>query len=73
MKNFAKAVLNKNPKAFVIHITSWLSLMTIYLARKTQVALLFIKKLKNLVKYLVFSNVFSEKKALMLSKITKLD
>lgn len=73
MKNFAKAVLNKNHKAFVMHITSWLSLMIIYLARKTQVALLFIKKLKNLVKYLVFSNVFSEKKALMLSKITKLD
>lgn len=37
--------MDKNVKAFVIYITFWLSLILIYLAKKTQITLLIIKKI----------------------------
>lgn len=55
-----------------MHITS-ISLkkskISIYLARKAQIALLIAKKIKILTKYLNFNNVFLKKKALVLSKM----
>lgn len=72
-KKFAKAVLDKNVKAFVVHVTSWVVSMSIHLAWKAQITLLFAEKVKIPNKYSDISNVFSEKKALVLLKILKLN
>ena len=59
-KEFAKAALDENPKIFVVSV-SFLSLrlkMTIHLAWKAQIALLFAKKVTVLAKYTNFTNVF---------------
>ena len=45
----------------------------IYLAKKTQIVLLVSKKIWILTKYLDFSNIFLEKKALILPKATKIN
>lgn len=75
-KEFAKVVLNKNIKVFVMHVT-FLSfnkiMIIIYLTKKAQIALLLTKEVKILAKYLDFFNVFSKKKALVLLEITKLN
>ena len=47
--------------------------MAIYPARKTHIALLIAKEVKISTNYLDFLDVFSEKKALILSKITDLN
>ena len=68
-KKFAKAMLDKNIEAFMIHISS-LSLrlkMTIYLAKKAQIASLLVKKVTIiLAKYLDFADAFSKKPAKIL-------
>lgn len=65
--------LDKNVEAFVIYIISQFCLILIHLTRKTQIVLLLAKKIKILAKYLDFSNVFSEKKVLILLEKTKLN
>ena len=47
--------------------------MAIYPARKAQIVLLVAKEVKISTKYLDFSDVFLEKKALILSEATKLN
>lgn len=44
-KKFANMVLDINIEVFITHIT-FLLIMTIYLVRKTKIALLFTKRLK---------------------------
>lgn len=71
-KMFAKLALYKNIKAFIIYVTSFNSnLILIYLAKKAQIILFFVKKNKNLAKYFDFLDVFSKKKTLMLPKLAK--
>lgn len=48
-----------------------LNLMLIYLIKKAKIALLFTKKVKILARYLDFLDIFWEKKALGLRKLTK--
>ena len=52
---------------------TFLLTIAIYPAKKTQIILLIIKKVKILTKYLNFSDVFLEEKALELLKITMLN
>ena len=47
--------------------------MVIYLVKKARIALLVTKKVKILTKYLDFSDIFLEAKALILLKIIKLN
>ena len=67
-KEFAKVVLDKNIKAFVVHVSvlSLGSKMTIHSAWKAQIALLLAKKVTVPVKYADFSDVFLKKSAKML-------
>lgn len=65
-------LLDKNVKAFLIHVISFsLSLMLIHFAKKAQIILLITKKVKILAKYPDFSNIFLEKKALILLELIK--
>ena len=58
-KKFAKTTLDKNVKVFIIYIISFnLSLMLIYIAQKTQIILLITKKIKILIKYLNYLDIF---------------
>ena len=69
-KEFAKAALDENIKAFVVHVSS-LSLgskMTIHPARKAQIASLLAEKITVLAKYSDFANVFSKESAEVLSE-----
>ena len=43
-KKFAKAALNKNIEAIIVHMASHILKMIIYLAQKAQIALLLAKK-----------------------------
>ena len=73
-KKFTKAVLDENVEAFVVHVPSLnLNSMPIYLAREAQIPLLVAEEVKILTKYSDFSNVFSEEKASILPKVTKLN
>lgn len=72
-KKFAKIELNKNIKAFIMHVTSSSLIkliILIYLVKKAQIALLIAKKVKISVKYL---DIFLKKKVLILLKMTKLN
>ena len=62
-KEFAKMALNENIKAFVMHISSIGSKITIHLVRKAQMALLLAKKIIVPAKHLDFADIFSEKSA----------
>ena len=64
--------LDKYVEAFVMHVTSLLT-MAIHPAREAQIALLVAKEVKIPIKYSDFSDVFLEKKALILLKATKLN
>lgn len=67
-------VLNKDVEAFVIYVIFiTLRFILIYLDRKAQIALLFVKKVKILAKYLYLFDVFLEKKFLVLPKLIKLN
>ena len=73
-KEFARAALDENLEAFVLHMTSFsFNSILIQLARKAQKALLIAKKVKIPTNYLDFLDIFSEKKALVLPKITELN
>ena len=74
-KKFAKAALDKNVKAFVVHI-SFLSLrskITIHLAWENQIALLLAKEITILVKYADFANIFLKKSIKILQKRTNIN
>ena len=72
-KKFAKAALDKNFKIFVIHVAFLNLAPGILLDREIQIASLLTKKVKIPDKYLDFTNVFSEKKVLVLSEHTELN
>ena len=67
-KKFARAALNENFEAFVMHVSFLRLRMSIHLARKAQLALLLIKEVIVPVEYLDFADVFSEKSANVLPK-----
>ena len=50
-----------------------LSIILIHLVGEAQIALLIVKEVKILAKYLGFLNIFLEEKALVLPEITKLN
>ena len=62
-KEFAKAELDENMKAFLMHVSSMRLRITILPARKAQIALLLAKKVSILAQCLDFANVFLEKSA----------
>ena len=75
-KEFAKAALDPNKEAFVVHVaTINAEPMIIYPARKAQIALLKADEAPVTipVKYSDFSNVFSEKSAAELQEHTKMN
>ena len=61
-KEFAKAALDENIKAFVIHVSSLspVSKITIYPAREAQIVLLLAGKVTVPAKYSDFADVFSK-------------
>ena len=69
-KEFAKAVLDENIEAFVVHVSSLELRMSIHLAREAQLASLLTEEVTVPVEYLNFANVFSEKSANVLSERT---
>ena len=71
-KEFAKGALDEHVKASVMHVT-FLSIISIYLAKEDLMALLVVKKVKVLTEYSNFSDVFLKQKASILLKITKLN
>ena len=62
-KKFAKATLNENIEAFVLHLSFLGSRINIYLVRKAQLALLLTTKVTVPTEYLNFADVFLEKSA----------
>ena len=62
-KKFAKAALDENVEAFVVHISSLRSKISIHSARKAQLTLLVTKEVTVPVEYSDFANVFLEKSA----------
>lgn len=58
-KEFTAAVLNKEDKTFVIHISAFSMGLNVHLSRETQIALLDIKKISIFFKYADYTNVFS--------------
>ena len=69
-KKFAKTALDENVEAFVVHVSSLGSQISIHPSRKAQLTLLLIKKDTVPVQYLPFADVFSEKSANVLSEWT---
>ena len=69
-KEFAKAALDENVEAFVVHVSSLRSKMTIHPAREAQLALLLTKEVTVPVEYSDFADVFSEKSANVLPERT---
>ena len=65
--------MDENSKNFVVHVVSFNLVPGIYLDKEAQIASLLIEKVKILDKYLDFTNIFSEKKALILPKRTELN
>ena len=63
--------MNENIKVFVIYVSS-LSLESIYLNKKAQIASLLTEKITVSDKYSDFANVFSEQQALVLPEWIKL-
>ena len=70
-KEFAKMALDENVKAFVVHVSSLESKMTIHPAREAQLALLLAGKVTVPTKYSDFADVFLEKPANVLPERTK--
>ena len=70
-KEFAKAALDENSETFVVYVAS-LDLK-IHLDREAQIASLLTEEVKIPDEYSDFTDVFSEKKALVLSERTKLN
>ena len=72
-KKFAKAVFNENVEAFVVHLASFTSNMTIYLAKEAQIASLLAEKVTVPVEYADFINIFSKKLTKELPKRTDIN
>ena len=73
-KEFAKAALDENVEAFVVHVTSiGLSSMSIHPAREAQIASLLAEEVKIPTEYSDFFNVFSEEKTSELPELTELN
>ena len=72
-KEFAKAALDEKSETFVVHMASLNLALGIYPDRKSQIAFLLIKEVKNPDKYSDFTDVFSEEKALVLPERTELN
>ena len=70
-KEFAKAVLDENDKAFVVHVSSLGLRMSIHPIREAQLALLLTENVIVPVKYSDFADVFSEKSADILPERTR--
>ena len=65
---------DENVEVSMVYVTFLnLNSMPIYQVRKTQIALLVIKKAQILSKYLDFLDVFLEKEALILPEITEMN
>ena len=64
--------LDEHVEVFIVHVT-FLSTMAIYPVKKAQIVLLVAKKVQILFEYSDFSNIFLEKRALILSKATNLN
>lgn len=62
------AALNQIQKAFVIQIVYLYNTILIYLAQKTQIALLLFKKVIIVKKYYNYVDIFSKKSAVKLFK-----
>ena len=69
-KKFAKTAFNKNFEAFVLHVSSLKSRMSIHPARNAQLALLLTQKVTVLTKYSDFVDVFLKKLANVFSEQT---
>ena len=67
-KMFAKTELDENVKAFILHVGSFTSNMTIYPAQKAEIALFIAKKVIVPAKYIDFDDVFLKKSAEVLPK-----
>ena len=72
IKKMQILALNEKIEAFIVYITSLLT-MAIHLAKKAQIVLLVAEKIKIPIQYSDFSDVFSEKKALILPNATELN
>ena len=70
-KEFAKAALDENVEAFVVHVSSLGSRMTIHPAREAQLASLLTEEVTVPVEYSDFADVFSEKSANVLPEQTR--
>ena len=62
-KEFSKAVLDENLEAFVVHVSSLRSKISIHPAKEAQLALLLTEEVTMPTEYLDFANVFSENSA----------
>ena len=72
-KEFAKVALDENFKIFVVHIASFNLVLEIYPDREAQITSLLTKEVKIPEEYLDFTDVFLEKKALVLPERTELN
>ena len=73
-KESARAVLDENVEAFVVHVTSLsLNSMSIHPAKEAQIALLIAEEVKIPTNYSDFSDVFSKEKASVLPEISDLN
>ena len=70
-KEFAAAALDPKHKTFIVYVASLNLVLEIYPDREAQIASLLTKEVKILDKYSDFTNIFSEKKALVLPECTK--
>ena len=70
-KEFIAAALNSEYETFVVHIASLNLVPGIHPDRKAQIASLLTEKVKIPDKYSDFTDIFSEKKALVLSERTE--
>ena len=73
-KEFAKAALDENVEAFVVHVTSLsLNSMAMHPAREAQIASLVAEEVKIPTEYSDFSDVFLEEKASILPEATEMN
>ena len=63
--------MDKNVKAFMVYVALITSKISIYLARKAQIALLIAKEVTVPAEYSDFADVFSKKSAEVLLKCTE--
>ena len=71
-KEFAVTALDPEHETFVVHVASF-NLVRVNLDQKSQIASLLTEEVKILGEYSDFTDVFSEEKALILPKRTKLN